>query len=170
MTTRETNSMYCKFAQHYDAILYPKELTMNPGFRKISHGDVGRDVLFWNKLLGNNANYFDTDTLVLTKCFQNQHNLTVDGIVGPITWETAINSPMYAERYARLYKEMYGNCAPEVDTKGLNIKWTCGTDGNWSIHNIETGVWFNVPKKGSDMFKMYQIALYASHELDRRKK
>jgi hypothetical protein len=150
-----------------------KPESMKPAIRQILGGSQGKDVLFWNKLLGTESRDFTLVTDSVTRCFQRQHDLTVDGIVGTITWQTAKTSAMYAARYKRLFDEMYGNCAPEVDTKGLDGNWSKDISGNWhfAAQSLDgDGVFGSIPipKKSSFWFKMYQIALCASHELARR--
>lgn len=70
----------------------PPERTIT-GMPIIKKGSKGKAVQIWQSILGIWPDgMFGDDTLKMTKDYQKKHGLEVDGCVGPITWQSGINS------------------------------------------------------------------------------
>ncbi len=118
--------------------------------RQISSGDMGGDVLgaqsvlyFLNYLTGSETTVLDGNFGPLTKSavesFQSSNGLTVDGIVGPMTW-AKLQSYIQQDRTDfpwELYK--------------VNVAWS--TD--WFGYQTSTGYWcVQYPAQGNSFYWM----------------
>jgi len=69
-----------------------------PGAAKhatIRQGSKGADVIAWQNVLSMKPDgVFGPALVSATKTFQKAHGLTVDGVVGPMTWSAAIGKPV----------------------------------------------------------------------------
>ena len=84
-----------------DCSVYPGELPKEPqrtertltGMPIIRKGSRGKAVQIWQCILGISPDgVFGDNTLKATTEYQKNHNLEQDGCVGPITWQSGINS------------------------------------------------------------------------------
>lgn len=103
--------------------------------KTIKFGSVSEDVItLQKKLMIAPSGIFDKSTQEAVKLFQRNHNLSVDGIVGPMTW-TALGFPVTDSRCidpSVIYKPLsvHISKAPDRTPMYLAVHFTAGSTSN----------------------------------------